>query len=89
MECPDLIINNWYFDDGTLVGDVSNNKKSMRHSFAYRGKKRLPDESKTAPTQDGLQCLPYVYLLGQPNCGSTDFYVRLTRHPLVIQWSFS
>jgi len=28
-----------------------------------------------------LHCLPYVYILGQPKCGSSDLYTRVSRHP--------
>jgi hypothetical protein len=30
-----------------------------------------------------LHCIPYAFILGQPKCGTTDLYARLTRHPLV------
>eukprot|EP01038_Epipyxis_sp_PR26KG_P007166 gene7166-9769_t len=32
--------------------------------------------------EDGkkLECLPYVYVLGQPKCGSSDLFERLRRH---------
>ena len=30
-----------------------------------------------------LVCLPYVYLLGQPKCGTSDLYERLINHHLV------
>lgn len=29
-------------------------------------------------------CLPYVYILGQPKCGTTDLFSRITRHPKVV-----
>ena len=32
-------------------------------------------------TEGVVQCLPYVYLLGQPKCGSSDLFERLKRHP--------
>ena len=28
-----------------------------------------------------LTCLPYVYMLGQPKCGTTDLFIRMIRHP--------
>lgn len=28
-----------------------------------------------------LRCLPYFYILGQPKCGTTDLYARLSHHP--------
>nr|XP_057914454.1 carbohydrate sulfotransferase 15-like [Doryrhamphus excisus] len=35
--------------------------------------------------QDGkllrLRCLPYFYIVGQPKCGTTDLFFRLTQHP--------
>lgn len=32
-------------------------------------------------SSDMLQCLPYVYLLGQPKSGTTDLYLHLSKHP--------
>lgn len=29
----------------------------------------------------GVACLPYVYVLGQPKCGTSDLFERLKRHP--------
>jgi hypothetical protein len=35
----------------------------------------------TDPANDGaLACLPYVYMLGQPRCGTSDLFERLKRH---------
>eukprot|EP00605_Chrysophyceae_sp_TOSAG23-4_P001429 GSChrysophyteH1.ASY1.ANO1.1557.1 assembled CDS len=31
-----------------------------------------------------LSCLPYVYILGQPKCGTTDLYARIAAHPHVF-----
>lgn len=31
-----------------------------------------------------IVCLPYVYLLGQPKCGSSDLYYRITQHSHVV-----
>ncbi|KAI8519219.1 hypothetical protein Bbelb_024760 [Branchiostoma belcheri] len=31
-----------------------------------------------------LRCLPYVYIIGQPKCGTTDLYSRITKHPDVV-----
>ncbi|KAH9509177.1 Carbohydrate sulfotransferase 15 [Bulinus truncatus] len=36
-----------------------------------------------APTSR-LRCLPYFFLAGQPKCGSTDFFKRLTAHPDIV-----
>ena len=30
-----------------------------------------------------VRCLPFVYLIGQPKCGTTDLRDRLRRHPQV------
>ena len=30
-----------------------------------------------------LACLPYVYLLGQPKCGTSDLFNRLIHHPQI------
>ncbi|XP_078698860.1 carbohydrate sulfotransferase 15-like isoform X2 [Branchiostoma floridae x Branchiostoma belcheri] len=32
-----------------------------------------------------LRCLPYVYIIGQPKCGTTDLYSRLIKHPDVVR----
>lgn len=29
----------------------------------------------------GIACLPYVYVLGQPKCGTSDLFERMKRHP--------
>ncbi|XP_041369103.1 carbohydrate sulfotransferase 15-like isoform X2 [Gigantopelta aegis] len=31
-----------------------------------------------------LRCLPYFFIAGQPKCGSTDLYQKLTSHPDVV-----
>ncbi|XP_058477786.1 carbohydrate sulfotransferase 15 [Solea solea] len=28
-----------------------------------------------------MRCLPYFYIIGQPKCGTTDLYTRLSLHP--------
>lgn len=33
----------------------------------------------------GLSCIPYVYLLGQPKCGTSDLFVRITSHGRVAK----
>ena len=32
-----------------------------------------------------LCCLPYVYILGQPKCGTTDLFIRIVSHPSVAE----
>ena len=36
--------------------------------------------------EDGqeLSCLPHIYILGQPKCGTTDLYARLAKHEMVM-----
>lgn len=31
----------------------------------------------------GLVCLPYAYILGQPKCGTSDLFVRLSKHQAI------
>ncbi|XP_066276669.1 carbohydrate sulfotransferase 15-like isoform X1 [Branchiostoma lanceolatum] len=31
-----------------------------------------------------LRCLPYFYIIGMPKCGTSDLYLRLTKHPDVV-----
>lgn len=31
-----------------------------------------------------LQCLPLAYILGQPKCGTSDLYQRISSHPMVV-----
>lgn len=32
-----------------------------------------------------LRCMPYFYIVGQPKCGSTDLYFKITLHPDVVR----
>ena len=43
---------------------------------------RLKLSKKTGdnPANESLHCLPYFFILGQPKCGTTDLYSRLSRH---------
>ena len=36
--------------------------------------------------EDGrvMTCLPHVYILGQPKCGTSDLFVRLSKHPDIL-----
>lgn len=31
--------------------------------------------------KNSTHCLPYVFLLGMPKCGTTDLYKKLRQHP--------
>lgn len=32
-----------------------------------------------------LRCLPYFYIIGQPKCGTTDLFFKLTSHPHIVK----
>jgi len=35
-------------------------------------------------SQQNLECLPFIYLLGQPKCGTSDIFERITKHQHVV-----
>jgi len=67
---PDEFVPNlknpcWYADYGPIKAEVD-----------YTSNQSLrPSETKS------LHCLPYMYLLGYPKCGSTTLYFSAIRHP--------
>ena len=44
-----------------------------------------PDAVHSASSSSRLRCLPPVYILGMPKCGTSELYTRLGRHPNVVQ----
>ncbi|CAL1528588.1 unnamed protein product [Lymnaea stagnalis] len=36
------------------------------------------------PGEQRLMCVPYVFLIGVPKCGTTDLYSRIVAHPMIV-----
>eukprot|EP01041_Mallomonas_annulata_P009193 gene9193-19056_t len=60
--------------------------KTLRKEYGEEYKPRDNNMGIPYELDDGkvLTCLPRVYLLGQPKCGTSDLYVRLNKHPDIM-----
>ncbi len=43
----------------------------------------VTEKKKPESVEESTLCLPYVYLLGQPKCGTSDLFERIRAHPEV------
>ncbi|XP_071826928.1 carbohydrate sulfotransferase 15-like [Apostichopus japonicus] len=59
--------------------------KKLRPLIFKHVPKFLPDYKnpcyQTARTNSNMICLPYFFLLGNPKCGTTDIFARISGHP--------
>ncbi|XP_065886903.1 carbohydrate sulfotransferase 15-like [Dysidea avara] len=70
---PDEFVSNlknpcWYADYGPVKAEVN-------------WIRNVDFTKDSVPGTKSLHCLPYMYLLGYPKCGSTTFYSSTIRHP--------
>ena len=77
---PSFLNPCWYADPISM--EQATQRSNDRHAH-HRKKKHFPnyelDETPAPPP--GFTCLPFVYILGQPKCGTTDLFKRLDAHP--------
>ncbi|CAL4102197.1 unnamed protein product, partial [Meganyctiphanes norvegica] len=67
----------WYeYTDGKQVSETYYDYD--KPAAAIQRSKRMEEKSFR------LRCLPYFFLIGQPKCGTTDLFQRITQHPDVI-----
>ncbi|XP_064602186.1 carbohydrate sulfotransferase 15-like [Liolophura sinensis] len=66
-------VTTWYIDN--LYLEVPNVRAILtRMSATLRLRQETGDHHR-------VRCLPYFLIIGQPKCGSTDLYEKLTAHP--------
>ncbi|KAK3589428.1 hypothetical protein CHS0354_020756 [Potamilus streckersoni] len=64
-----------------IYSSYSRAVKRMLEKMTLLWRERL---SKNVSSSYRLRCLPYFYIIGQPKCGSTDLFWRISRHPDVV-----